>query len=77
MARTTLGGLAAISQTMFAIAFARSPAAELAPFTYTEMVAGIAIGFVIFGTLPSLLSWFGIAIVIMSGVFVARSQMAR
>lgn len=72
-----LGCLAAISQTMFAIAFARSPAAELAPFTYTEMVAGIAIGFIIFGSLPSLLSWIGISIVILSGVLVARSQLAR
>ena len=72
-----LGALAAISQTMLAIAFARSPAAELAPFTYSEIVAGIGIGFVIFGSLPSLLSWVGIAIVILSGVLVARSQMAR
>lgn len=72
-----LGALAAISQTMFAIALARSPAAELAPFTYSEIVAGIGIGFVIFGSLPSLLSWVGIAIVILSGVLVARSQMSR
>ena len=72
-----LAALAAISQTMFAIAFARSPAAELAPFTYSEIVAGIGIGFVIFGSLPSLLSWVGITIVILSGVLVARSQMAR
>ena len=72
-----LGALAAISQTMFAIAFARSPAAELAPFTYSEIVAGIGIGFVIFGSVPSLLSWVGIAIVIVSGVLVARSQMVR
>lgn len=72
-----LGALAAMSQTMFAIAFARSPAAELAPFTYTELVAGIAIGFIVFGSLPSVLSWIGIAIVISSGVVVARAQLAR
>ena len=72
-----LGVLAAVSQTMFAIAFARSPAAELAPFTYTELVAGIAIGFIVFGSLPNLLSWIGITIVILSGVQVARAQLAR
>ncbi|MEM6496448.1 MAG: DMT family transporter [Pseudomonadota bacterium] len=72
-----LGALAAISQTMFAIAFARSPAAELAPFTYSEIVAGIAIGFAVFGSLPSLLSWVGIAIVILSGVLVARLGTTR
>ena len=70
------GGVLATDQRG-SIAFARSPAAELAPFTYSEIVAGIGIGFVIFGSLPSLLSWFGIAIVILSGVLVARSQMAR
>ena len=62
---------------MFAIAFARSPAAELAPFTYSGIVAGIGIGFVIFGSLPSFLSWVRIEIVILSGVLVARSQMSR
>lgn len=72
-----LGTLAAISQTLFAIAFARSPAAELAPFTYSEIIAAVGIGLVMFGTLPSLTSWIGICIITCSGILVARSQNRR
>lgn len=72
-----LGTLAAISQTLFAIAFARAPAADLAPFAYTEIIAAVAIGFMVFGTLPSVVSWLGIGIVIGSGVLVARAQGVR
>ena len=63
--------------TLFAIAFARAPAAELAPFTYSEIVAAIVIGLVFFGTLPSLISWIGIGVITCSGVLVARSQTMR
>jgi len=66
--------LAAGSQTLFAIAFARAAASELAPFTYCEIIAAVVIGFVVFDTLPGLVSWIGIAIIIVSGVMVARSQ---
>ena len=69
-----LGLLAAASQTLFAIAFARAPAAELAPFAYSEIVAAIAIGLAFFGTLPSLMSWIGISIIICCGILVARSR---
>lgn len=72
-----LGALAAISQTLFAIACARTRAAELAPFAYTEIIAAIAIGLLVFGTLPSVMSWIGIGVVIGSGVLVARTQRVR
>lgn len=71
-----LGALAAISQTLFAVAFARAPAAELAPFSYSEIVVAIVIGLVFFGTLPSVASWIGIAVIICSGVVVARTYRA-
>ena len=72
-----LGLLAAASQTLFAIAFARAPVSELAPFTYSEIVAAIVIGLVFFGTLPSLISWIGIGVITCSGVLVARSHTMR
>ena len=72
-----LGLLAAASQTLFAIAFARAPAAELAPFTYSEIVAAIVIGLVFFGTLPNLISWVGIAVITCRGVLVAHAQTRR
>jgi drug/metabolite transporter (DMT)-like permease len=59
------------------MAFARAPASELAPFTYSEIVSAVLIGLIMFGTLPDLLSWAGIALIILSGVIVARVQAGR
>jgi len=72
-----IAAMAAVSQTFVTIAFARSPAAELAPFTYVEIVAGVAIGFAVFGTLPDALSFVGMGIIVASGVMVARIQRGR
>lgn len=69
-----LAGMAALSQTLVTTAFSRSPAADLAPFTYMEIVAGVGIGFAVFGTLPDALSVLGMGIIVASGVLVARIQ---
>ncbi len=69
--------MAAMSQTLVTIAFSRAPAADLAPFTYMEIIAGVGIGFTVFGTLPDALSFLGMAIIIASGIMVARVQRGR
>ena len=69
-----IGAMAAFSQTLFAFAFARTPAAELVPFTYSEIIAGVVIGFALFGTLPDAVSWIGIAAIAASGLLVAHAQ---
>jgi drug/metabolite transporter (DMT)-like permease len=75
LALTALTG--AISHTLMIMAFARAPASELAPFTYSEIVSAVLIGLIMFGTLPDLLSWAGIALIILSGMIVARVQAGR
>lgn len=72
-----LAVLAALSQTLVTTAFSRSNAGELAPFTYTEIVSAVAIGFLMFGTLPDMVSWIGMAIIVASGVTVAQVQQGR
>lgn len=72
-----LAAMAAFSQTLVTVAFSRAPAADLAPFTYMEIIAGVVIGLVVFGTLPDALSFLGMAIIIASGVMVARIQRGR
>lgn len=72
-----LAALAAISQTLVAFAYARVPAADLAPFSYAEIVAAIGLGYLFFGTLPDALAWLGSAIIVGSGVLVARIQRGR
>jgi drug/metabolite transporter (DMT)-like permease len=67
----------AISQTTIVLAFSKAPASDLAPFTYTEIVSAVVFGFLIFGTLPDWLSWLGIALIVASGVAVARAMAMR
>lgn len=75
-----LGALAltgAISQTAIVMAFMRTPASDLAPFTYCEIVSAVVLGVLIFGTWPDMWSWVGIALIIASGIGVARSMKMR
>ena len=67
----------AISQLLIVWAFAHTPASTLAPFTYFEIVAAVTLGFFVFGTVPSWLSWVGIALISISGILVARSLPGR
>jgi len=62
-----------ISQTLVVFAFARTAASTLAPFTYCEIIAAVAIGYFMFGTLPVWISWVGIFLIVASGIIVARS----
>ena len=72
-----LAVLGAVSQTAVVLAFARTPASDLAPFTYTELISAVLFGFLLFGTLPDWISWTGIALICLSGVAVARAMAMR
>lgn len=63
----------AINQICLVYAFSKAPASTLAPFTYFEIVASVLIGLLMFGTLPTSLSWVGIALIIVSGLIVAKN----
>jgi len=66
-----------INQTMLVFAFSYADASTLAPFTYFEIVSAIIFGYLFFGTLPSLLSWVGIILITVGGIYVARSLHIR
>ncbi|MEM7565000.1 MAG: DMT family transporter, partial [Pseudomonadota bacterium] len=63
----------AINQTMLVFSFVYADASTLAPFTYFEIVSAVILGFLMFGTLPTAISWVGIALIVASGIYVARS----
>ena len=67
-----VGGLTALSNTLMIMAMARAPAGQIAPFTYFEIIAAIVIGMVMFGTLPDMLAWAGMALIAVSGIAVKR-----
>jgi len=66
-----------VSQTLVVFSFSRAAASTLAPFTYFEIVAAVAIGYLMFGTLPIWISWVGIFLITGSGFIVARSLPGR
>ena len=61
-----------INQTLLVYAFAHADASTLAPFTYFEIVSAVIFGYLFFGTMPTVLSWCGIVLISMSGIYVAR-----
>ena len=67
----------AINQTMLVYAFVYADASTLAPFTYFEIVTAVALGYLFFDTLPTLLSWGGIVLISASGIYVARALHIR
>ena len=70
------GLLFGLGQFLLIRAFARAPAAVLAPFTYAQIVAAIVFGVVVFGDVPDLWTAAGTALVILAGVYVLRRQAA-
>jgi len=63
----------AVSQVLIVFAFAKSEASKLAPFTYFELIAAVAIGYAFFGTVPDWVSWGGMTLICVCGVAVARA----
>ena len=64
----TLGHLALIR------AFDHAGASLLAPFTYTQLVWAILLGWIVFGNFPDGWSLAGMAIIVVAGLYVANRQ---
>lgn len=65
-----------IAQYCLTRAFREAPAAVLAPFTYTQIVPAVILGFLLFGAVPDLWAGIGTAIVIAAGLYVLRRRQA-
>lgn len=65
-----LGSLAAYSHLIIVTAFQKVPASVLAPFQYLEIVSATILGYVVFNDLPTASKFVGIAIIILSGLFI-------
>ena len=57
-------------------AFNEAPVATLSPFVYLELIGATALGFVLFGDLPSPMTWAGIAVIVAAGLIVATAPSA-
>lgn len=72
-----LGAGAAACHFLLVMAFRRAPASQLAPLTYLEIVSATALGYLIFGEVPNASTWFGVALVVGSGLFVLQRERRR
>ena len=66
-----VGAISAAGHYMIIRAYGHVTASLLAPFGYFEIVAATAIGFFAFGNFPDGWSWFGIAVIVASGIFIS------
>jgi drug/metabolite transporter (DMT)-like permease len=68
---------AGIGHYLLIEAFRRIGPAVAAPFTYTQLVCALLFGWVIYGEIPDAISFFGILIIVGSGLYVAHRQGKR
>lgn len=68
------GALSAVTFLLISEAFKRSEASVLAPFQYLEIVGATALGYLVFGDFPDLLTWVGTAIILASGAYVFHRE---
>ena len=73
----TIGIIAAAGHLLVVIAVNRAPTSLLAPFGYVEIIAATALGWLIFDDWPDVLSWVGIAIIVLSGCYVFLREQRR
>jgi len=66
----SIGLIAAVGHLLVVLAINHAPASLIAPFGYVEIIAATALGWYIFGDWPDALSWLGILIIMLSGLYV-------
>jgi drug/metabolite transporter (DMT)-like permease len=69
-----LGLLGGISQYWTTQAFSYAPASAVAPFNYTQMIWAVLFGFIVWGDLPTLHLMIGVALVVVSGLYILHRE---
>ncbi|HEV2507985.1 DMT family transporter [Bosea sp. (in: a-proteobacteria)] len=71
-----MGLVSTLSNLMTISAFRLAPVATLSPLVYLELIGATALGFTLFGDLPSPMTWAGIAVIVAAGLIVATAPSA-
>lgn len=78
LALTGLGLLGGLGQFFVIKALQHGPASIISPFGYAELVSAVAFGWIVFGTLPGINTWYGATLIISAGlVILYRENMRR
>jgi drug/metabolite transporter (DMT)-like permease len=70
----SLGILGGTAHYFVARAMAYAQANVIAPFGYWQLVASVAVGYLISGYLPDALTWIGAGIIVCAGIWIAWSE---
>ncbi len=62
---------------VFAAAFVRAEISVLAPFEYSMLLWAVAIGYLVWGDIPTTSMWLGAALIIGAGIYVAHRESLR
>jgi Predicted membrane protein len=68
------GFLGASGHGLIVLAYKSAEASALAPFTYSQILAAILWGYVVFGDVPSIWTIVGAAMIIAGGIYVWYSE---
>lgn len=72
-----MGLVSTLSNLMTISAFRLAQVQTLSPFVYLELIGATALGFFMFGDLPSPTTWIGIVVIVVAGLIVAARPAAR
>ena len=73
----TLGLLGGVAQILITRAWRLAPAAVLAPFDYASIVLAVAFGYLWFEEEPSSTVWYGLPLVMGSGLYILHRERVR
>lgn len=69
-----VGFWAALSHICMTYALKFAPTSTLAPLHYLEIVAAVALGYLVFGDFPNALTWAGITVIVASGLYIIHRE---
>jgi len=72
-----LGVFGGLGHYFVARAYQWGPASVLSPFNYAQLLGAVALGYAVFGDVPSAWTLGGSAVIIASGVYIALSESRR
>ena len=69
-----LGFLGGLGHLFVIQAYAHAQASVIGPFDYGQLLGVTIVGYLVFAEFPDLWTWVGVAVIILSGIYVARRE---
>ncbi len=73
----SFGTLGMLFSLCIVLAYEFADASTLAPFSYIELVAAVAVGYLMFGDFPTPITWLGTAVIVASGMVIIWRETVR